>query len=210
MSLDVAGLQLHDFPEQFGFFSEVSLRPLTKRPVEIAVWIARSEPGRKSEFVASLPIPIHVTENARPIQMRDRQSGINRNCGCGFRQGTVKVARVSESDCKIDVRLGGLRDQPTHALEKTDSTGILAQPAFNLGIQIQDHRIRWSEFLGAIQDQFGFGDLSCLKQLSALIEEFARRRSPVLSCKDRTQGKSAAYSDQCKNTRAIVLACSPR
>src|SRR5258708_33164894 len=104
---------------QVGFFSKVSLRSLPKRPVEITVWIARSEPGRKSEFVASLPIPIHVTENARPIQMRDRQSGINRNCGCRFRQGPVKVARVSESDCKIDVRLGGLRNQPNYRLERS-------------------------------------------------------------------------------------------
>jgi len=71
------------------------------------------------------------------------------------------------------VRLGGLRNQPNHALEKSYGTGILAQSAFDLGIQTQDHRIRWSEFLSAIQDQFGFGELSCLKQLSALIEEFA-------------------------------------
>jgi hypothetical protein len=105
--------------------------------------------------------------------MRDRQRGINRNCGCRFRQGTVKVARVSESDCKIDVRLGGLRNQRNRALEKSYGAGIVAEPAFDLGIQTQDHRIRWSEFLSAIQDQFGFGELSCLKQLSALIEEFA-------------------------------------
>src|SRR5258705_11432689 len=210
MSLDVAGLQLHDFPQQFGFSSDVSVRALAKRPVEITVRIARIEPGGKSELVAGLRILIHVTKNARPIQVRDRQSGSDRNCGCRFRQSAVKVARVSKSDGKIDVRLAGLGNQPNHALEQVDGAGILTQPTFNLGIQIQDHRIRWSEFLSAIQDQFGFGELSCLKQLSTLIEEFARTRSPLPGgCRDRAQVQRAAYSHQCKNTRAIVLACSP-
>jgi hypothetical protein len=42
-----------------------------------------------------------------------------------------------------------------------------------------------------------------------LIEELGRRRSPVLSCKDRTQVKSAARDCQYKNASAIALACSP-
>ena len=95
MRLEIAGLELHDFLQQFAFFGDVSLRPLGERPVEVTVWIARSEPGRKSEFVASLAIPIQVTENTRPVQVRDRQSGSDRNCGSRFRQGAVKVARVS-------------------------------------------------------------------------------------------------------------------
>src|SRR5579864_7252828 len=173
MSLHVSGVQLHNLPQQFGFFSEVPLRPLAKRPVEITVRIARIEPGSKSEFVASRPILIRVTENARPIQMRDRQGGSDRNCSRRFRQGAFKVARVSESNRKIDVRLGGLRNEQNRALEKSYGTGIFAQPTFDLGIQSQNHRVRWIEFLSAIQDQFGFGELSCLKQLSALIEEFA-------------------------------------
>src|ERR1700746_2291195 len=93
MRLDVAGLQFHDFLQQFGFLGEVSLRPFSNRPVEITVWIARSEPGRKSELVASLPILVHVIKDARPIQVRDRQTGSDRNCGCRLCQGAVKVVR---------------------------------------------------------------------------------------------------------------------
>ena len=95
MRLDVAGLKLHDFLQQFGFFGEVPLRTLGIRPVEVAVGIARSEPGRRSELVVRLPILIQVIKNARPIQVRDRQTGSDRDCGCRFRQGAVKVARVS-------------------------------------------------------------------------------------------------------------------
>src|SRR5271155_4271778 len=69
MRLDVVRLQLHNFLQQFGFLGEVSLRPFDKRPVEVAVWIARSEMDRQSKRVASLPIPLHVSKNARPIQM---------------------------------------------------------------------------------------------------------------------------------------------
>src|SRR5271155_3195726 len=120
MRFDVVRLQLHNFLEQFGFLREVPLRPLDKRPVEVTVWIARSEMDRQSELVASLPIPLHVSKNARPIQVRDCQIGSDRDCGCSFRQGTLKVARVSESDCEINVRLGGLRSQPNHTLEESD------------------------------------------------------------------------------------------
>jgi hypothetical protein len=77
------------------------------------------------------------------------------------------------------VRLSRLRNQLNYALEKSNRAAILAQPALDLGIQTQDHRIRRSKFLGAIQNQFGFRDLSCRKELSGLIKEFARMRPPL-------------------------------
>ena len=45
MRPEVAGRQFHDSLQQFGFLGEVSLLPLGIRPVEVTVWIARSEPG---------------------------------------------------------------------------------------------------------------------------------------------------------------------
>ena len=92
----------------------------------------------------------------------------------------------------------------------SDGAGSLAQPAFDLSIQSQDHRIGKSEFLGAIQDQFGFGELSCNEQPSALLEEFARSRSRLCCDREhRAEIKSERCNHQCRNARAIVLPGAP-